>query len=298
MIRIPNFAAFAVGTLVAVLPTTATSQQITPNVEKEIIDNIAAYNSYHTSCSSQEKVKWPVHYIHLVKKKNIKPNISLDLENFVIEEEDRSACTKLGRKITRGKTKIVELRNNIYVISKVSYRSKYAKYDFLEQYVVDKFKKITKSSMGIKIAERVFFNNAENKSGKFILLDESDYNNFLPDIDKYGALNRDVIFEKMLAKSASQITTSIDTSDKFVAVFIPNFFVKPGSIITIEYLYKREGGSRNFHSYGQDFKVNKVQPYIFAATTAWASYSDGGTVEMSAFLDGEKIHTQTFKLGR
>lgn len=186
--------------------------------------------------------------------------------------------------------------SNVFVTSVIKYKTRHHQSYFLELLTFTSVKRDWKISRQQLIPYPRW--EIAEKSGNFILLYESDYTNFLLDINKYGTLNRDVIFEKMSAKSVSQITTSVDTSDIFVAVFIPNFFVKPGSIITIEHLYRRTGEARRWWSYGQDFKVNKVQPYIFAATTAWASFLYGGTVEMTAYVDGYGIHTQIFKLVR
>jgi len=186
-------------------------------------------------------------------------------------------------------------RKNTVLIS--SYHAKYFTRRFYEMFSFSYDKNNGVGKLLSQVRTRLFPNEKMKRTGKFILLEESDYTNLVRDVDKYGALNRDIIFAKMSAKAASEITPSYDADDKFVAVFIPNFFVKPGSIITIAHLYRRINNVRRWFSYGQDFKVNKVQPYIFAATTAWASFLYGGTVEMTAYVDGYEIHTEIFKLG-
>jgi len=147
-----------------------------------------------------------------------------------------------------------------------------------------------------QVRTRLFTNEKMKKTGKFILLDEVYYMNLTREIDKYGVLNRDLIFQKMSLKSAKRIRGSFNKDDRYVAVFIPNFFVKPGSVITIEHHYTRPGRNPkrlgSWYSYGQDFFVKKVQPFIFFPTTAWGSYD--GKVKFSAFLDGALIHEKSF----
>lgn len=259
---------------------------------RKIIYSIKSFEEDYVKCVGEKK--FPFNIIYFSKNfSNKRVILSLDISHSPnsknILKED---CIKTKRSVKRKILKIDQLDNYVDIFSYVKYRS------LNYQITFDEIIKFSPKKDRILEVRRFVHHQSGSLSGKFVLLEETDYNNLIRDVDRYGALNRDVIFAKMSAKSASQILTSYDTSDIFVAVFIPNFFVKPGSIITIEHLYRRTGEARRWWSYGQDFKVNKVQPYIFAATTAWASFPDGGTVEMTAYVDGYGIHTQIFKLVR
>lgn len=184
--------------------------------------------------------------------------------------------------------------SNVFVTSVTKYKTRHHQSYFLELLTFNSVKRDWKISRQQLIPYHRW--GTVKKSGKFILLDESDYNNLVRDVDKYGALNRDIIFEEMFAQAAKRIRGSFDKDDRYVAVFIPNFFVKPGSVITIEHHYTWPERKRRkaWNSFGKDFAVKKVQPFIFFPTTAWGSFD--GQVKFSAFLDGNVIHDETFEI--
>ena len=93
--------------LVAAVPLTAEAQEKSIISRDSIFSGISEFNKLYTSCSNREKSRWPVHYIYFSGIKNSEPIVSIDIEQFRIEEDDRLACASLERNIARGKTKML-----------------------------------------------------------------------------------------------------------------------------------------------------------------------------------------------